>query len=288
MATCPVERSVRGHVLSSPVFKKKKVYKACILYICALTKFVHLEPAAFLQKDRPFSQTARDGCIKFIDKVRQLSGMPDLHMVKIRTDGGSEWRRAFKTWIEAQQAAHPGMYTHTMTSGSRASGNSVAERTIASVRRIIGAHYRSGKAHWDAETEYCKEDRRYNWTDHVQLYEDRYNNNKHGTIRAKPIDAVAGNPPYVELVTRIAVRAAKRYGGRQIDRHMPSKTSHANRVLSIGDLVRKQTFQSGKPGVATLQAKDSQKASQGGNFLRKYLKSLASTQRPVTNKRRMS
>ena len=53
----------------APSLKNSKVYKACILYICALTKFVHLEPAAFLQKDRPFSQTARDGCIKFIDKV---------------------------------------------------------------------------------------------------------------------------------------------------------------------------------------------------------------------------
>ena len=265
MATCPVERSVRGYVLSCPVFKNSKVFKACILYICALTKLVHLEPAAFLQKDRPFSQTARDGCIKFIDKVRQLSGMPDLHMVKIRTDGGSEWRRTFKTWIEAQQAAHPGFYTDTMTSGSRASGNSVAERTIASVRRIIGAHYRSVKAQWDADG-VLQRDRRYNWTDHVELYEDRYNNNKHGTIRAKPINAVAGNPPYVELVTRIAVRAAKRYGGRQIDRHMPGKTSHANRVLSIGDLVRKQTFQSGKPGLATLNAKNSNRASFGGVF----------------------
>ena len=54
----------------APSLENKKVYKAFILYICALTKFVHLEPAAFLQKDRPFSQTARGGCIKFIEKVR--------------------------------------------------------------------------------------------------------------------------------------------------------------------------------------------------------------------------
>ena len=197
--------------------------------------------------------------------------MPDLHMVKIRTDGGSEWRRTFKTWIEEQQAAHHGMYTDTMTSGSRASGNFVAERTIASVRRIIGAHYRSAKAQWDADG-VLQRNRRYNWTEYAQEYEDRYNSNKHGTIRAKPISAVAGNPPYVELVTRIAARAAKRYGGRQIDRHIPGKTSHANRVLSVGDLVRKQTFQSGKPGLATLQAKDSGKASQGGVFSGEILK----------------
>ena len=251
--------------------KKKKVFKGCVLYICALSKLVHLEPASFGDEDRPFSETGRDGCIRFIEKVRQLSGMPDLEMVKIRTDGGSEWRGAFKTWIENEQAAHPGMYTHTMTSGSRASGNSVAERTIASVRRIIGAHFRSVEADWNAR-DVPTNQRRYNWTDYVQLYEDRYNNNKHGTIRAKPIDAVATNPPYAELQMRIIARAAKRYGGRQIDRHIPTKTSHANRVLSIGDLVRKQTFQSGKPGKATLQAKDSQKASQGGNFSEQIFK----------------
>ena len=157
------------------------------------------------------------------------------------------------------------MYTHTMTSGSRASGNSVAERTIASVRRLLGAHFRSVEADWNARN-VAPNQRRYNWTDYVQLYEDRYNNNKHGTIRAKPIDAVAGDPPYVELQMRIIVRAAKRYGDRQVDRHIPTKTSHANRVLVIGDLVRKQTFKSGKPGRSTLQAKDSNKASFGGNF----------------------
>ena len=30
----------------APSLKKKKVYKACVLYICALTKYVHLEPAS--------------------------------------------------------------------------------------------------------------------------------------------------------------------------------------------------------------------------------------------------
>ena len=100
--------------------KKKKVFKACVLYICALTKLVHLEPASFGDEDRPFSETGRDGCIRFIEKVRQLSGMPEIEILRIRTDGGSEWRGAFKTWIENEQAAHPGMYTHTMTSGSRA------------------------------------------------------------------------------------------------------------------------------------------------------------------------
>jgi len=262
--------------------KRNKVYKACILYICALTKFVHLEPANFGDQDRPFSQTARDGCIRFIEKVRQLSGTPDLEMVKIRTDGGSEWRGAFKTWIEDQQAAHPGMYTSTMTSGSRASGNSVAERTIASIRRIIGAHFRSVEADWNAR-DVPTNQRRYNWTDFVQLYEDRYNQNKHGTIRARPIDAVAGDPPYAELQMRIISRAAKRYSGRVIDRHIPTKTSYANRILSVGDLVRKQTFQSGKPGLATLNSKNSGKASQGGNFSEQIFK-VARVNAAVGNK----
>ena len=157
------------------------------------------------------------------------------------------------------------MYTHTMTSGSRASGNSVAERTIASVRRIIGAHFRSVEADWIAR-DVPTNQRRYNWTGYVHKYEDRYNSNKHGTIRAKSIDAVAANPPYAGLQMRIIARAAKRHNSRQVDRHMPGKTSHANRVLTVGDLVRKQISQSGKPGRASMQAKDSGKASQGGNF----------------------
>ena len=53
---------------------------------------------------------------------------------------------------------------------------------------------------------------------------------------------------------------------------MPGKSSHANRVLSIGDLVRKQTFQSGKPGLATLNAKNSNKASFGGVFSEEIFK----------------
>ena len=53
---------------------------------------------------------------------------------------------------------------------------------------------------------------------------------------------------------------------------MPGKTSHANRVLSVGGLVRKQTFQSGKPGLATLNAKKSNRASQGGVFSEEIFK----------------
>ena len=158
-----------------------------------------------------------------------------------------------------------------MTSGSRASGNSAAERTIASVRRIIGAHFRSAEADWNAR-DVPTNQRRYNWTEFVQLYADRYNNNKHGTIRATPIDAVAANPPYAELQMRIIGRAAKRYNGRPVDRHIPTKTSHANRILAVGDLCRKQIFRSGKPGRASLQAKDSGEASQGGNFSEQIFK----------------
>ena len=43
-------------------------------------------------------------------------------------------------------------------------------------------------------------------------------------------------------------------------------------MLSIGDLVRKQTFQSGKPGKATLQAKDSNKASFGHSYSEQIFK----------------
>ena len=202
--------------------KQKRVYKACILYICSLTKFIHLEPATFGSQDRPFSTTARDGCIRFIEKVRQLSGMPALHMTKLRTDAGSEWAGDFAVWIAAQAAANRNFYSHSKTSGSRASGNSIAERAISSVRRLIAAHFRSIEAQWDAAGTPPR-NRRYYWTDYLQEYEDRYNNRRHSTIRARPIDAVQGVPPYREQQMRIIVKAVRRYGTRAVDRYQPTK-----------------------------------------------------------------
>ena len=121
---------------------KSRVYKAAILYCDALTKFIHVEPCALLVKDRPMSSVVVTGYKRFISKCQELSEM-EIHPTHLRTDGGSEWRGAFATYMREQRTAHPDAYAHTLTTGGRASGNSIAERSVATIRRLQYAHYRS-------------------------------------------------------------------------------------------------------------------------------------------------
>ena len=79
----------------------KRVHKAFILQIDGLTKLVYLKPASFGNEERPLSTTTRNGCIRFIEKARQLSQLPALQMAKIRTEGGSEWTAIFSRWISS-------------------------------------------------------------------------------------------------------------------------------------------------------------------------------------------
>ena len=158
MSTCSVERSVRGYVLSSTAFAAQQGAQGQhTLHTCPHQVRAFGASGISAKKKTGHSHRRRETVASSSLARGGSCGMPDLRMVKIRTDGGSEWRGTFKTRIEAQQAAHPGMYTDTMTSGSRASGNSAAERTTTSVRRIIGAHYRSATRPNGTPTEYCKE-----------------------------------------------------------------------------------------------------------------------------------
>ena len=191
--------------------------------------------------------------------------MQGLHMTKLRTDAGSEWAGDFTVWITAQAAADRNFYSHSKTSGSRASGNSIAERAISSVRRPIAAHFRSIEAQWDAANTLPR-NRRYNWTDYLQEYENRYNNRKHSTIRARPIDAIQRIPADREQQMRIIVKAVRRYGTRAVDRYQPTKNSRATQVPAVGDLVRNQKWKTGQPGRAVLDARKTNKASDGGNY----------------------
>lgn len=250
----------------------KYVYRGIILYIDGLTKFVHLEPAAFRSEladaERPLSETARNGLILFRDKVRERSGLAALHIGRIHTDGGSEYAGTFAREIATLQATHPGFYTHTRTSGSRSASNAMAERCIGTIRRVIYSHYRSVQRGWDEE-KVPTSARRYDWLDHLQRYEDTYNNRRHSTIRETPARAVTGVPiPYRRLQQRIIKRALRRYGpgARIADRFIPGRTSEASRILNVGDLVRLQEWKPGQPGRATWSARESQKASAGGNF----------------------
>ena len=187
-------------------------------------------------------------------------------LLKVRTDGGGENLGVFKQWLADQREAHPHHFKHTMTSGSRASGNSLAERCISSVRRLIGAHFRSKQAQWVAN-DVPNRDRRYNWTDYVRHYEDTYMNRVHNTIKCTPNDAVRQiGVTYTELRDRIIERAEKRYGDRELDPYQPTKMRKEKQVLKVGDHVRKQIYQSGKPGRNTMDASKSNKASFGHNY----------------------
>ena len=249
----------------------KRVFRGIILFIDGLTKFVHLEPASFrsdlADAERPLSETARNGLINFRDKIRQRSGLA-LHIARIHTDGGSEYSGAFSRSLVTLQALNPGFYTHTKTSGSRSASNAMAERCIGTIRRIIYSHYRSVARGWE-ENNTPTAVRRYDWLDHLQRYEDTYNNRRHSTIRETPARAVTGVPiPYRRLQQRIIKRARRRYGpnARIADRFIPARTSEDSRILQVGDLVRRQIWKPGQPGKATWNARDSQKASAGGNF----------------------
>ena len=94
-------------LLPAPLKKMqtKRVYRGIILFIDGLTKYIHLEPASFrselAEAERPLSETARDGFLKFRDKIRQRPGLPNLHVLRIHTDSGSEWAGAFATAITA-------------------------------------------------------------------------------------------------------------------------------------------------------------------------------------------
>ena len=69
----------------------KKVYKAAILYVCALTKYVYVLPCNLQNKDRPMSSTAQQGFEEFISRVCRAASDGSLHPIKIRTDNGSEF-----------------------------------------------------------------------------------------------------------------------------------------------------------------------------------------------------
>ena len=208
----------------APSPKKKVAYTACILYIDALTKMFHLEPCAMGQADRPFASTNRADLKTFINKVQTKAGDSKLKILRLRSDGGGENLGAFQQWLADQRESHPHHFKHTFTSGSRASGNSLAERCISSVRRLIGAHFRSKQAQWVAN-DVPNRDRRYNWTDYVKHYEDTYMNRVRNTIKCTPNDAVRQiGVTYKELRDRIIERAEKRYGeNRELDPYQPTQ-----------------------------------------------------------------
>ena len=100
----------------------------------------------------------------------------------------------------------------------------------------------------------------------LDLITQRYNERRHNTIKARPIDAIGGiTPTYQETQRQIIDSARKRYGDHVSDRMQPGFSSAENRDLDVGDLVRTLNIKGG-PGRATWSAKKSNKMSAGGNW----------------------
>ena len=243
----------------------KRVYKAAILYVCALTKYVYVHPCSLGRKDRPMSTTARDGFIEFLMRVRRIAGNDDMHPRRIRTDNGSEFvGGACRQWLNQMRTKHTDFYEYTTTTGSRSAGNPFAERAIQSWKRLLYTQYRAVEREWD-ENSIDKRKRRFNWLPYCDLVTERYNTRRHSTIKAKPIDAIAGNPSYSDTRKRIAQSAKKAYGDLEVDRSQPAFSSKANRVLSPGDLVRTLIIKKG-PHLSTWNAAKSNTVSAGENW----------------------
>ena len=243
----------------------KRVYKAIIVYICGLTKYLYVHPCSFGNADRPMSTTARDGFQEFIRRARIASNSPQLHPMTLKTDRGSEFAAgAFRTWMTAQNNQHQGFYAQKFTTNSRAAGNAWAERVLQSFRRLLYSHYRSIEEGWETNNTPAQQ-RVFNWVPVLDTITQRYNERRHNTIKARPIDAIAGNPAYQQTQQQIVESARQRYADHVVDRQQPGFSSDENRDLDIGDLVRTLIVKSG-PGRATWNAKKSNKMSAGGNW----------------------
>ena len=217
----------------------KRVYKAAILYTCALSNYVYVLPCNLQNKDRPMSTTAQQGFEEFMSRVRRAASDDSLRPMKIRTDNGSEFvGGACKAWLNSRRMDHPGFYEHTTTTGSRSAGNPFAERAMQSWRRLLYSQYRAVEKQWD-EQGAPHRNRRFNWVPYCDNITQRYNERRHNTIRAKPSDAATGvDPTYQETRQQIIRAARQAYGSLEVDREQPSFSSRDNRVLKVGDMVR--------------------------------------------------
>jgi hypothetical protein len=248
----------------NPIDKKK--YSAVCVYICGLTKFIYVHACTLNSDDRPLSTQTREGLKEFIRRARALSGDDDLHPMQLKSDHGSEYKGAFATFMTQQQNQNPGFYEQKYTTGSRAASNAWAERVLQSWRRLLYSYYRQTVlAFWETNNIPAQQ-RTFNWVPIVDVITKRYNERRHNTIKATPMDAIAGvSPTYQETQQQIIDSARKRYANHESDRMQPGFSSEQNRDLDIGDLVRTLNPKSG-PGRATWNAKKSNKMSAGGNW----------------------
>ena len=230
-----------------------KVYRVIVIYIDALTKFMHLHGVFQLVDGRAQSAQTRDGAIEFIKRARAAADNDNLHVERFVTDKGSEWGGAFEGWRSAQATANPGSYSIMKSPGTRKSHNGLCERVVQTTRRLFHARYRAVRRQWD-EDDVPLRSRRFDWMDHIEDIEEIYNTGYRQTIKATPIDAInpVVPPTSDELVQRITTAARKRYGNRAVGDGTRIPGFSGSGILSVGNLVRRKIWSDGG-GVANLQ-----------------------------------
>ena len=116
----------------------KKVHAAAILYVCALSKYIYVIPCNLQNEDRPMSTTVQKGVKEFISRVRRAAKNDDLHLLKIRTDSGSEFvGGAYKAWLNSRRMGT----TRGFTSILRRLGVGLLGTRLPSGRFRVGAGY---------------------------------------------------------------------------------------------------------------------------------------------------
>ena len=143
-----------------------KVFRAIVVIVDGLTKFTTLKGTILGVDGRPASGQARDAMIRFIAEARRESQIADLHPRRIITDKGSEFLGQFETWRAQEETNNPPFYQSFKTVGTRSSYNSIAERTIQTIRRLFHSRYRAVKLDWDLRNVPARR-RRFDWMDHV-------------------------------------------------------------------------------------------------------------------------
>ena len=133
--------------------RKIKTFRACIVVIDTLTKFVHVKPVEMssqLQDARPLANQAVEALQEFLDAARNEANDQDLHPERILSDRGSEFVNAtMDVWINTRAAANPGFYQRILTTNSKSHSNSVAERVVQTIRRYTIGMYKAFKRDWD-------------------------------------------------------------------------------------------------------------------------------------------
>lgn len=240
----------------------RKVYRAIVVFVDALTKFATLHGVFQLVAGHPQSAQTAEGAREFLRQARAAMNDPNANDVHVRrwvSDKGSEFLRGpngqgFENWNEQQEAANPGLYQHVKTPGTRSSYNSIAEATIKTIRRLFYGKHKAWVREQD-DNNVPAQRRRFDWMEFLQDVQDTYNTKWHSTIKTQALKAIDSQraPDYATLQRTIVQKAVKKYGRRaQLDEAASIPGFSAYGLLQVGQYVRRKRWKDGG-GVAALR-----------------------------------